>query len=112
MVGFLAAAAFLVRSPETETVDIAAFAVSAVAMFVFISLVPADLAPRYLIPTIVCGSIVAVWGIMRLLQSIVPGLMRLPIALQALTTMLLCLSIWQGFQLPHVESFHAQAVVD
>jgi hypothetical protein len=62
-IGVLAAATFLVRRPETGTIDIAAYAVSALAMFVFISLVPADLAPRYLIPTYACGSIVAVWGI-------------------------------------------------
>jgi Dolichyl-phosphate-mannose-protein mannosyltransferase len=111
-IGFLAAAVFLVRSPDTGPIDIAAFALSALAMFVFISLVPADIAARYLIPTYVSGSIVAVWGIMRLLRSIVPALTLHPIALQAVTAMLVLLSIWQGFQLPHVESFHTQKIVD
>ena len=112
-IGFLSAAVFLVRSPDTGTIDIAAYAVSSFAMFIFISIVPADLAPRYLIPTYACGSIVAVWGIWRLLQSIVPGLTRHPIALQVLDGDIgVCCQSVQTFQLPHVESFHAQAIVD
>ena len=113
---------------RSGAIDMAAFAVTAMVQFLFILIAPADLQSRYLVPVYPCAAMVAVWGLWSLTEVIFPrpafagsmtgyrpgspadvlrtrGSRARAVFPIILVSVLVLLSIWQGFAPPHVESF-------
>jgi hypothetical protein len=105
---FLFGAWCALRPRETGPLDVPVFALAALVQFAFILVVPADLQTRYLVPVYPCAAVVAVWGLWRLLNQIFPSRIHNPLIVSGLASLLVLISIWQGFQAPHIESFRTR----
>jgi len=99
------------RTPLKGQDDLELHAALSLAMLIFAILAPADITPRYLIPALPSMSVVALFGLWRLADSI-PGFVSHPFQLrEGVIIAVVLISIATIFEKPHVEPFNAARVV-